>query len=195
MLFSNQLKTLQNVIKNFNIKSVFTTKERDEIILSMGNLIDNFIMNDPLGYSSPYFDENLKEYVFKNMLLTLNEIFVEDGLLKDAESELQQIYKKTHKIYFSQYYPLRSYEDTFIRKVPNVANMKKKIEYIENIPQPEQRTPEWYNFRHNLITASSAWKVFKSQSSINQLVVEKCKPLSVEKYKLCKYKYSYASWK
>lgn len=182
MLFSNQLKTLQNVIKNFNIKSVFTTKERDEIILSMGNLIDNFIMNDPLGYSSPYFDENLKEYVFKNMLLTLNELFVEDELLKDAESELQQIYKKTHKIYFSQYYPLRSYEDTFIRKVPNVVNMKKKIEYIENIPQPEQRTPEWYNFRHNLITASSAWKVFKSQSSINQLVVEKCKPLSVEKY-------------
>ena len=67
MLFSNQLKALQNVIKNFNIKSVFTTKEKDEIILSMGNLIDNFIMNDPLGYSSPYFDENLKEYVFKNM--------------------------------------------------------------------------------------------------------------------------------
>jgi len=40
----------------------------------------------------------------------------------------------------------------------------------------------WYVFRHNLITASSAWKVFKSQSSINQVIVEKCKELDVSKY-------------
>lgn len=78
--------------------------------------------------------------------------------------------------------PIRSCPDTYVRKIPNISKMKEKINIIENIPQPEQRTPEWYLFRHNLITASSAWKVFKSQSSINQLIVEKCKSINVDKY-------------
>jgi len=47
------------------------------------------------------------------------------------------------------------------------------------VPQHEQRTPEWYIRRYNMITASSAWKAFKSDSNINQLIYEKCKPLSI----------------
>jgi len=44
-------------------------------------------------------------------------------------------------------------------------------------PQPEQRTAEWYKFRHTLITASSAHKAFGSQAAQNQLIYEKCTPL------------------
>ena len=54
--------------------------------------------------------------------------------------------------------------------------------HIENKPQPEQRTKEWYEFRQNLITASNAWKALKSQATINQLIVEKCKQIDVSKY-------------
>jgi putative phage-type endonuclease len=103
-------------------------------------------------------------------------------MLKRAEEEMEKLYDKTYNIYFSKYYPQRSYENTFIRKAPNYESMKNKVRYIENIPQPEQRTVEWYIFRNNLITASSAWKAFKSQSTINQLIVEKCKPIDVSKY-------------
>ena len=182
MLFSNQLTTLQNIIKNFNIKPLFSKKEADELSLSIGNLIDNFITNEPLGFSSPYFNDNMREYVFKNTFITISELFDKEETLKQAEEELEKLYEKTYKIYFSKYYPPRSYENTFMRKAPNIANMKNKIQFIENIPQPEQRTNEWYIFRHNLITASSAWKAFKSQSTINQLIVEKCKPIDVSKY-------------
>ena len=52
-----------------------------------------------------------------------------------------------------------------------------KIQSLREIPQPVQRTPEWYKFRWNLITASNAWKAFESQSTINQLIYEKCQPL------------------
>ena len=45
-----------------------------------------------------------------------------------------------------------------------------------NIPQPDQRTDDWYIFRHSLLTASSIWKVFGTQSSKNQIIYEKCKP-------------------
>ena len=34
---------LKNIINLFNWKSILSSKERDEIELSMGNLIDNFI--------------------------------------------------------------------------------------------------------------------------------------------------------
>ena len=182
MLFSNQLNSLHNIIKNFSIKPVFCKKDADEISLSIGNLIDNFITNDPLGFSSPYFNDNMREYVFKNIFITISELFDKQDMLKRAEEEMEKLYDKTYNIYFSKYYPQRSYENTFIRKAPNYESMKNKIRYIENIPQPEQRTVEWYIFRNNLITASSAWKAFKSQSTINQLIVEKCKPIDVSKY-------------
>jgi len=55
--------------------------------------------------------------------------------------------------------------------------IKNKIQLLRDIPQPVQRTPEWYKFRWNLITASNAWKAFESQSTINQLIYEKCQPL------------------
>jgi putative phage-type endonuclease len=60
--------------------------------------------------------------------------------------------------------------------------LKKKIEYLNSIDQPEQRTDEWYQHRHGLITASSIWKVFGSQSTQNQLIYEKCSPIDIKKY-------------
>ena len=49
------------------------------------------------------------------------------------------------------------------------------IQCLENIPQPEQKSSEWYVFRHEHITASNAWKAFGTQSTKNQLIYEKCK--------------------
>ena len=57
------------------------------------------------------------------------------------------------------------------------------ISALENIPQPEQKTPEWYLFRHDHITASNAWKALSSQSNKNQLIYEKCSPMNTEKFK------------
>ena len=190
MLFGYQLPDLKNIINLFNWKSLLSTKENDEIELSMGNLIDNFIEGDPLSFSSPYFEFNLKDYVQRNTFILLKEVYIgktQDNekvleLEKELEEELELIYNKIHKIYFTEYYPIRSYDNTFIRIDPNIDKISDKIKYIENKPQPDQRTNEWYVFRHNLITASSAWKVFKSQSSINQVIVEKCKELDVSKY-------------
>ena len=49
----------------------------------------------------------------------------------------------------------------------NTKNIiEEKIQCLREIPQPLQRTPEWYKFRWNLITASNAWKAFESQNTI-----------------------------
>lgn len=56
------------------------------------------------------------------------------------------------------------------------------LESLQNKPQPEQRTDAWYTFRHDHITASNAWKALGTVSSQNQLIYEKCQPLSTEKF-------------
>lgn len=62
--------------------------------------------------------------------------------------------------------PLSSYE---------IDRLSKQIAQLQTIPQPEQRTTEWYEFRNRLITASNLWKVFGSQAQVNSLIYEKCK--------------------
>ena len=73
-------------------------------------------------------------------------------------------------------------EDNENKTKERIEKMKKKIEYLESVYQPEQRTDEWYKHRHGLITASSVWKVFGSQSAQNQLIYEKCSPIDPDKY-------------
>ena len=63
--------------------------------------------------------------------------------------------------------------DTFNGQWPLLKN---KIEFLEMQEQPEQKTKEWYQFRYNLITASNLWKVFGTDSQVNSLIYEKCKP-------------------
>jgi putative phage-type endonuclease len=61
--------------------------------------------------------------------------------------------------------------------------MKQKIDYLSSVPQPDQRTDEWYIFRHKHLTASSIWKVFSTECARNQLIYDKCKPIDTSKFK------------
>lgn len=55
--------------------------------------------------------------------------------------------------------------------------LSETIARLRAAPQPTQRTPEWYLFRYDLITASNAYKALGSQALKNSLIYEKCKPL------------------
>jgi len=84
------------------------------------------------------------------------------------------------------YIPTRSYSTSFIRlsqTSKHKEHLRLKIEHLKAVPQPEQRTEEWYRFRHNTLTASNLWKVFYSESSQNQLIYEKCKPVEIHSNK------------
>jgi putative phage-type endonuclease len=79
--------------------------------------------------------------------------------------------------------PPRSYSNTIILEDPHNNYITQQINVLRNKPQPIQRTKEWYEFRHNLITASNAYKAFENQKVKNQLIYEKCKPLDPSLYK------------
>lgn len=141
---------------------------------SMYNIIDEFMCNFPMYIKKMSFDEDLESYVLTNI-----EILLDNEEYKFIYHEL---FKQVRKEYFTHFMPPRSYKNTFIRKKPIIKTMEEKIQYLRNKPQPDQRTNEWYEFRYNLLTASSIWKAFSSQNMKNQLIYEKCTPLNVEKY-------------
>lgn len=178
MLIS-ELPIIKNILNLFNLSGLISSKDTDELQLTLGELMDNYIENCPLSFSSPNFHRDMDEYVITIIIQSIGHLYTDQELLS---SELWLIYTNVKKQYFTTDYPCRSYPNSFIRRSINTEKMTEKINIIENKPQPDQRTPAWYEFRHNLITASSAWKAFKSQSTINQLVVEKCKPLDLTKY-------------
>jgi putative phage-type endonuclease len=65
-------------------------------------------------------------------------------------------------------YPCRT---AFSALCPPVAALP-----VYSPPPYAQRSPEWYAYRHNLITASAVYKTLGSPSELNSLVVEKCSP-------------------
>lgn len=74
--------------------------------------------------------------------------------------------------------PLRQ-EPTTETISTKVYTISEKLERIRNIPQAKQRTVEWYETRHNLLTASNLWKVFGTPAQYNSLVYEKCVPMEM----------------
>jgi putative phage-type endonuclease len=183
-MYINEVPNLDNIYDYFDFvldkEEDHYSLEHNELVAiheSCLELIDEYMQNHILTMKNSDFDDTLKEYVITNMSIILVEIVKED--LHDL---LEEVFLFIKNYYFSQIIPPRSYRKTFIRTKPNIDAISKKIEYIKSKPQPDQRTEEWYYFRHNLLTASSIWKVWGSESMQNQIIYEKCKELNVEKY-------------
>ena len=183
-------------------------KEEEDLFESITLLISELIENDMMRYTSPKFHELVVEEIeelLEEQLKYLydkydtdkgiNNLFPnntgntivknENSIIPDINirEEIHEIIQKAMNLFYRHIAPERSSGDTFIRIKPNKEILRKKIEYLRSIPQPDQRTNEWYLFRHRFLTASSIWKAFGSQSSQNQLIYDKCKPINVDKYK------------
>ena len=139
------------------------------------HLIDTIILNDPHIYSNPNFNTIIYNSLYELLLVQFEDININDDIIN-------YIIKISLSYYFSYFNPRRSYKDSFILKKPNIDIIKNKINFLKNIPQPEQRTTEWYLFRYNLLTASNIWKAYGSEKTQNQLIYEKCKPINLDKY-------------
>jgi putative phage-type endonuclease len=104
-----------------------------------------------------------------------------------VEDDMNDLLEEALQLFLCSFYPERSrQQENLQEKLEEGTSSKQqgedvlvlnKIQALREIPQPVQRTPAWYQFRWNLITASNAWKAFESQSTINQLIYEKCQPL------------------
>jgi len=141
-----------------------------------------------------YMKLNVKHYMqpkfHKTALGDITEMlgYILDSISKeyDVTAELlQSLIKDSMNVFYTYIAPRRSSGTTFIRikqSEKQKKTMKEKIDYLQSIPQPDQRTSEWYEFRYKHLTASNIWKTFLTESTRNQLIFEKCQPLNLDKY-------------
>ena len=102
-----------------------------------------------------------------------DDIFYND----DAEEEMEDIIEHAKTDFFKDYINPRSFNTSCILDEPDIEFITEQLIILKAKPQPVQRTKEWYEMRHNLITASNAYKAFDSQSVQNSLIYEKCQPV------------------
>jgi putative phage-type endonuclease len=158
----------------------FNEEEGLEVYEMCIQIMDELIKTNPKIISEPEFEEIFEENIHSLMHSHFDyDIFYTE----EAEEEMEELIDLAKKDFFKFYIPPRSYSDSIILdKELNIDFITRQLHILRNKPQPEQRTKEWYEFRHNLITASNAYKAFENQTIKNQLIYEKCQPLNPTLY-------------
>lgn len=190
----NKLKLNNPDLKNLivNNSEIFYDLLNNSIQLMLNYLTENILQ---LIYCD-FYDEILS-YSYDILYETfINNKFLSSFLNTTDEQSIELLFKVNkiaRNIVYKFVIPKRSYKKTYIRKdennisynlTNNHSKIKKIIRYLKNIRQPEQRTDEWYKFRNSTLTASNIWKVFASEYTQTQLILEKCEPLNIDKFKV-----------
>lgn len=185
---------------SFNF-SILTKSEAIDLILTTCTLIIEYLSTNLLEFN--YTDKlddlyaniqelyeiqfyDLKNQQNKHNLSDINicncDIINYDILnvdINELNNDITNVIWLSNKLIYKFVVPPRSYKTSFIRIKQSQykkRSIEKKIRHLKAIPQPAQRTPEWYKFRQETLTASNIWKIFGSEATQNQLIYEKCKP-------------------
>jgi hypothetical protein len=168
--------------------TIFDTMTEDdfsEVTQSILELIDEYMMDEILHLSSPYFYTTMQETIsgfIHDELLTFD---VCDGS-DETYGEITEIVEVVMDVYLSftkHIVPKRQEPYTYhIDRIVDIDRLTSHIKYLQNIIQPAQKSKEWYEFRSNLISASNLWKVFGTEAQCNSLIYEKCQPSTSNPY-------------
>ena len=155
-----------------------------------------------------YINENISQLIYEDLFEPTFEYtydilygqYINDNILenicnlsqKNCINILFKCVLVARSFVFKFVIPKRSYQKSYIRKnlenksynlTNNYNKIASTIEKLKSIKQPEQRSDEWYIFRNSTLTASNIWKIFFSDYSQTQLILEKCEPLNINKFK------------
>jgi putative phage-type endonuclease len=188
--YLHELNELENILESLifedeAIPNIIDETNALELVESALYLMEDYMDENPTAISEPDFEEEFLQDIKELFYIQFEDDILENDWLED---DLDDLLEEAFKIFIGTFYPERSISNNIMLTENEENEMKinkneknkiilDKIEHIKQKPQPTQRTDEWYKFRHNLITASNAYKAFESQSTINQLIYEKCQPL------------------
>ena len=158
------------MIESYNNKDIEDFKE------SVQYFIQDFIDNNIRLYKKKDF-----EHIMYDELYSLI-VPIYGTLIDQTEFDMEYHIYDAMEIYFYKNNAFRSYSSTTILKKPNKRQISKQLSAYEKKEQPEQLTDEWYEFRRNGLSASDIWKALDSQSSKNNLIYGKCKPLKIRRW-------------
>ena len=183
--FIFDLEPLQDIMDTLVFEdepSIFSEQHAIDLIETALYLMEEYMNENPTAISEPNFHEILLEEIREIFYIQMEDHILDSDYIED---DMNDLLEDAFDIYITTFHPERSFkmnneedDDNYNEIDDEECNIiEEKIQKLRDIPQPIQRTPEWYKFRWNLITASNAWKAFESQNTINQLIYEKCQPL------------------
>ena len=166
------------------------------------------LLENSLSIMIEFIEENILQIIYQDLydesFIYVYNIYYSQFI---ENKQLENIIKKSEKYCIDLLYkivsisrsliykfiiPKRSYKNSFIRKNSknisyNLNINKNKIEnqlnILKSVKQPDQRSDEWYIFRNSTLTASNIYKIFVSDYTQNQLILEKCEPIDINKFK------------
>jgi len=158
------------------IDAILSEDEYIEFETTIHEMIFDELEDNCLSYSDPDFHDNL----IADICDFFHDEWIDAELLNTNEhlyNHICQIVDSFFTIYENEF-PERSIFDSNTFTETDISKHKTQIEYLQNIPQPKQKSVEWYQYRHELITASNIWKALSTESQRNSLIYEKCKPFN-----------------
>jgi putative phage-type endonuclease len=153
-----------------------TEDDIEETIETVYGLFDTYFQEKLLSLSSPKCYVQLTQEVADVLCEEWeNAVFLEDEDYDEIVEFIESLLEAYHV--FSDI-PQRSIatRENITTTTTKISNLTQTIERLRAIPQPKQRSPEWYTFRNGLLSASNLWKVFASEAQVNSLIYEKCRP-------------------
>jgi putative phage-type endonuclease len=197
ILFTNYLITKYNIGSLIDLVDPLICANYQDLLVNISDSMLEFINTNlmQLIYNDLYDEVQETTYnIYYSQfieepnalrLFNINEIAAKDLLYNSI--------KICQKLVFKFYIPRRSYDKTYIIKdscnqsinlTINFNKIRNQLNYLKNIVQAEQRSDEWYIFRRSTLTASNIYKIFQSDYSQSQLIIEKSEPIDVNKFKV-----------
>jgi len=165
----------------------FSEEDIIDLEIEIHDSVDKYLAENGIQQCQPEFYKTMVDKITQDYLDDLICIgFIEED--RPYEKVFKRFRRRVHlfiKNYFSIIgIPRRAYKNPRpnIYESVDKAVIKTQLEKLNASNQIVQRTPEWYQFRHNLITASNIWKAVGSEANQNSLILEKCKPMATDSY-------------
>ena len=149
-------------------------EERTEIVNTIIQLMYDYVSENSQNIHNPEFHEEMMESVEDLINETINTSTMFDNEMVDDLS-LTELVDYAIEMFYIQVMPKRSYHSEYLSdKTKNhifPSNEDKRtiatiLRHLKEVPQPEQRTMEWHTYRHNLITASNAYKAIETKALV-----------------------------
>lgn len=165
----------------------FSEEDIIDLEIEIHDSVDKYLAENGIQQCQPEFYKTMVDKITQDYLDDLICIgFIEED--RPYEKVFKRFRRRVHlfiKNYFSIIgIPRRAYKNPRPNIYESVDKdvIKTQLEKLNASNQIVQRTPEWYQFRHNLITASNIWKAVGSEANQNSLILEKCKPMATDSY-------------
>jgi|UniRef100_A0A6C0IL06 putative phage-type endonuclease len=157
----------------------FSTDDQVELTTTVCECVDEYIKENADDMQSSTFAVDICSEITDLVMDTWKEGDICDD---DDYDDVRDLVEQTYENY-SDYMKIPNYCDSYnVYKLDELTyddklQLLRKITGLQNQTQPSQKTVEWYEFRHNLLSASNIWKAFGTQAQVNSLIYEKCKPI------------------